>query len=231
MEPTPRSVNELVEQRILQWMAEQRRSEPRSRPAPFHPIVTISRQAGARGTELGRRVAERMGFRLWDQELVQQIASRDGSIDQLARVVDEHTHNAVEELLSSILMGDAFTGEGYVWRLRTVIETLAATGSAVVVGRGAQFVVAPGAALRIRVVASTESRLANLIAERGLAERAARAEAERIDRERLAFVKHQYHRDAADPAAYDLVLSTSSLTLDQAADIVVSAHRTKFGPG
>ncbi|MGH7295713.1 MAG: AAA family ATPase [Polyangiaceae bacterium] len=230
MEPTPRSVNEIVEHRIQSWLAEQRRLKEAAAPAPepVRPIVTISRQAGARGTQLGQRIAERMGFRLWDQELVQAVAVGKGSIEQLSRVVDEHHHNAVEELLSSILMGDSFTGEGYVWRLRTLIQTLARTGSAVVVGRGSQFVVAPDAALRVRVVAPVEARLQNLMADRKLTERAARAEVERIDHERLTFVRTQYHRDPSDPSAYDLVVNTSALPLDRATDVVVFAHQRKF---
>jgi cytidylate kinase len=231
MEPSPRSVNEIVERRIQSWLAEKRRrSELEPRVEPTRPIVTVSRLAGARGTELGRLVAERMGFRLWDQELVQQVAGGHGSIEQMARVVDEHNHNAIEELLSSILLGDAFTGEGYVWRLRALLVALARKGSAVVVGRGAQFVVAHGTALRIRVVAPLDARVQTLMTQRKLGERAARAEMERLDRERLAFVKHQYHADAADPAMYDLVVNSSSLTLERAADIVLLAYRTKFPP-
>lgn len=231
MEPSPRSVNEIVERRIQSWLAEQRRRrelEPRFEPTL--PLVTISRQAGARGTDLGRLVAERMGFRLWDQELVQQVAAGSGSIEQMARVVDEHSHNAIEELLSSILLGDAFTGEGYVWRLRALFVALARKGSAVVVGRGAQFVVTGEAALRVRVVAPLEARIASLAQQRKLGERAARAEVERLDRERLHFLKQQYHADAADPANYDLVVNSSSLGLERAADVVVHAYRTKFPP-
>jgi cytidylate kinase len=233
MEPTPRSVDGIVERRIQSWLAEQRRRAETTAPAPepIRPIVTISRQAGAHGTALGRLVAERLGFRVWDQELVQAIATGSGSPGQLAHRVDEHHHNAIEELLSSILMGDAFTGEGYVWRLRALFQTLARTGSAVVIGRGAQFVVSPDAALRVRVVASPEARWSQLMVDRKLNERAARAEVERIDHERLTFLRTQYHRDATDPSAYDLVVNTSSMPLDRVADVVVFAHRRKFAAG
>jgi cytidylate kinase len=56
----------------------------------------------------------------------------------------------------------------------------------------------------------------------------ARAEIDRLDRERLGFIRHHYHRDAADPSAYDLVINASTLPLEAAAEVVVSAYRSKF---
>jgi cytidylate kinase len=127
-------------------------------------------------------------------------------------------------------MGDAFTGEGYASRLAGLIHAIALRGGAVVVGRGAQFVVAPDAALRVRVVAPPDQRVRGLMAEQHLSERQARAEMERCDRERLAFIRHHYKRDAADPSAYDLVVNSSALPLDRVAELVAFAYQRKFTP-
>jgi cytidylate kinase len=51
-----------------------------------------------------------------------------------------------------------------------------------------------------------------------------------MDSERLAFIRQYYRRDAADPSAYDLLLNSSTLSFEQAADVVAAAYRTKFGP-
>src|SRR6185437_8048391 len=102
MTPSPRSVNEIVEQQVQRWRIEQeRRAKERASVAvPPPPMVTISRQAGARGTELGRRVAEALGFRLWDQELVHRIAEQCGAPDDAIRAVDEHPRGAIQDLLA-----------------------------------------------------------------------------------------------------------------------------------
>ncbi|HEY8090243.1 MAG TPA: cytidylate kinase-like family protein [Polyangiaceae bacterium] len=222
-------MNGLVEQRIQTWLAEQRASAKKDEPrAPHRPIVTISREAGARGTELGRRVAERLGFRFWDQELVQQIAEQSGVWDQLFRVVDERARNAVEDLLAGIFMGDAFTGEAYLVRLLHLIRAIALQGSAVVVGRGGQFVVEPDASLRVRVVGPRDARARTLMAERRLSERQAHAEVERIDHERASFIRRHYKKDAADPSAYDLVVNSATLPVERAVDVVVAAYGAKF---
>jgi len=198
-------------------------------PDPPRPIVTISREAGAHGTELALLVAQRLRFKLWDQELVQQIAGQSASPEQLESLVDEHVHNALEDALTSILLGDTFSREGYVSRLLGLIQAIAARGSAVVVGRGAHFVVEPGHALRVRVVASLESRVRALMESRHMTDRHARAEVEHIDRERRAFVRHHFKRDAQEPSAYDLIVNSDSMPLERTADLVAFAYEAKFG--
>lgn len=225
----PRNVRDLVEQQVQRWMAEQKeRSRESPLPEPPRPPVTISRQAGTEGTELGRRVAEALGFRLWDQELVQRVAEQNGAPEALLRAVDERARNAIEDLLAGILMGDLSTETEYMAQLVRLFHALAHHGRAVIVGRGAQFVLSPDAALRVRVVGPADVRLRNLATARGLSESAARAELERLDRERLHFVRHHYHRDAADPCAYDLVVNIGSISLRGAAETVAGAYRAKF---
>ncbi len=229
MKATPRHVGRLVDEQVHRWYAQQRGGAGlEARPDLARPIVTLSRQAGANGTELAGQVAARLGYRLWDQELVQQIAAQTGTLDELLRVVDERARNAVEDLLTGILMGDAFTVEGYAERLAKLIGAIARRGSAVVVGRGAQFVVEPGSALRVRVVAPVDVRIHNTMVTRQLPEGQARALVEQLDRERLAFIRHHYRRDATEVCAYDLVVNSGAIDLEAATDVIVSAYRAKF---
>ncbi len=225
----PVSVQDLVERRVQQWMAEQRRrSSERPVPEPPRAVITISRQAGTDGTELARAVAEALGFQLWDQELVQRIAERTGAPEVLLRAVDERSRNVIEELLAGILMGDVATEGEYLAQLMRVVHALAHHGDAVIVGRGAQFVLAPESALRVRLVAPVGVRLRKLATSRKLSDAAAQSELEKIDRERLHFVRHHYHRDASDPSAYDLVVNVGSISASAAVEVIVAAYRAKF---
>jgi cytidylate kinase len=225
----PRSVNDLVEQQIQRWMAEQKRKTgERLTPAPPRPIITISRQAGTQGTDVARGAAEILGFRLWDQELVQRIAEQSGATEALLRAVDEHARNAVEDLLAGILMGDVSTETEYLAQLTRLFHAIAHHGSAVVVGRGANFVIPGESALRVRLVAPVDVRVRNLGRVRGLSEAQARGEVERLDRERHTFLKHHYKRDTTDPCAYDLLVNVGGVTLACAVDVVVAAYKAKF---
>jgi cytidylate kinase len=226
---SPASVRDLVEQRVQQWMAEQRRRAAEHPVAePSRPVITISRQAGTDGAELARAVAEALGFQLWDQELVQRVAERTGAPEALLRSVDERARSAIEDLLAGILMGDVSTQGEYLTQLMRVIHTLAHHGSAVIVGRGAQFVLAPERALRVRVVSPLDVRLRRLASSSGLSEAAAQSELEKIDRERLHFVRRHYKRDASDPSAYDLVVNVGTMSASAAGAVIVGAYRAKF---
>jgi cytidylate kinase len=230
MERVPRTVNEMVEHQIQRWLAEQqqKRAEARRFLERPPPIVTISREAGARGTTLGRGVAERLGFRLWDQELVQRIAEQSGASEALLSAVDEQARNAIEDLLAGILMGDSFTEKEYLAQLMRVVHAIAQHGSAVIIGRGAQYVLPAEASLRVRVVGSLEDRVHSFSSAKGLSERDARAEVEKVDRERLAFIRHHYRQDAADPHGYDIVINSTTIPTEKAVDVVVAAYNAKF---
>ena len=226
---TPRSVQEIVEHQVQTWLTEQkRRARERVVPEPPRPVITISRQAGTDGTELGRRVADGLGFRLWDQELVQRIAEQTGASEKLTRALDEHARGAIEDLLAGILMGEASTENEYVAQLIRLFHAIAYQGSAVIVGRGAQFVLSSDSALHLRLVGDSEVRLRHFAATRQLSESSARVELERIDRERTRFIRHHYHRDPADPCVYDLVLNMGALPLVGATAIALAAYRAKF---
>ena len=224
-------IHELVEQQVKRWIAEQARRG--AQPGLIHelprPVVTISREAGANGTALGRLVAAKLGFQLWDQELVQRVAEQSGASEAIFAAVDEHSRNAIQDLLTGILVGDAGTQTEYLASLLRVIHAVANKGSAVIVGRGAQFVIDPEKALRVRVVGPIESRTREVATARNLSEREARGEVERIDRERLGFIRHHFRRDAADPSAYDLLVNVVAIPRAPAAEVVVAAYHAKFG--
>jgi cytidylate kinase len=224
-----KSIDDLVEQQVKRWMTEEKSRRAQSDvAAPVRPVITISREAGSNGTLLGRLVAEKMGFRLWDQELVQRVAEQSHASEALFAALDEHARGAIQELLAASLMGDAGTEAEYVQRLLRVVHAIAQHGSAVVVGRGAQFVLDPERVLRVRVVGPIESRARELAATRNLSERDGRGEVERIDRERHAFVRHHFHRSSADPSAYDLVINSVSIPPARAVGVVMAAYEAKF---
>jgi len=223
---------QLVDEQVKRWLAEQekRKAQPRVTPEPPKPLITISREAGANGTSLGRIVARKLGFELWDQELVHRVAEEKGAPEALFAAVDERARSRIQDLLAGILMGDVGTETEYLASLGRVFHSIAEHGSAVVIGRGAHFVLGPNEALRVRVVAPLEDRARVIAGTRRLGEREARAEVERIDQERILFNRHHYGRNVADPAFYDIIVNTGFFQLESAADVVVAAYRAKF-PG
>jgi cytidylate kinase len=227
---SPREVMQLVDEQVKRWLAEQekRKAQPRVTPEPPRPLITISREAGANGTSLGRIVARKLGFELWDQELVHRVAEEKGAPEALFAAVDERARTRIQDLLAGILLGDVGTETEYLASLGRIFHSIAEHGSAVIVGRGSHFVLAPNEALRVRVVAPLDDRARVIAGTRRMSDREARAEVERIDHERVAFNRHHYGRNVADPVHYDIIVNTASFPLESAAEVVVAAYRAKF---
>lgn len=229
MDKTPRSLDALVEHQVRKWTAERKHVPTVVGPARRWPVVTLSREYGAHGAAVGRLLAERLGFDFWDKKLVQTIADDAGASQRVIETLDEQRKNAFADVLGSLLKSHGLSASEYFERLARVVQTISDHGAAVVLGRGANYLVPADRALRVRVIAPFEVRVAGVMARGGLDEKGARAEVRLIDTERAAFVRQAYGRDVADPADYDVVLNAGSLDAPAAVEVMVAAYRAKFG--
>lgn len=206
-------------------------------------VVTISRQYGAGGRYVAAVVARALGFRTVDRELVEEAARRIGMDPEVARSRDERVPALIEEVgLALASASPPFAGapvpqlapgmlddRALAEATRTVIESLAEAGGYVILGRGGQ------AALRDRpdachvsLVADLEDRVRRVVEREGIGEREARERCRSMDAERAAYVRRYYGVDIRDPLLYDLVVNTSRLGLEAAADLVVATARRKL---
>jgi cytidylate kinase len=228
MEPRASSIQQVVDRQFRRWEI-LRQHRAREEKLVHWPIVTIEREFGARGEALGRILAEQIGFTLWDGELVHAVAEQTGANESLLRSLDEHRRNAIEESIQGALLGGRHMTSEYLRRLMKLIHAIAAHGGSIVVGRGAQYIVSPSAALRLRVVCPLDQRIRGYAERQGIDEGRARSVVERSDAERTRFVRQYFSRDPAVEADYDLVVSTGTFPLEQAAGIVLTAYEAKFG--
>lgn len=106
--------------------------------------------------------------------------------------------------------------------------TIARHGRAVIVGRGAQFILRPERTLRVRAFAPPEVRIARIAERDRISRDEARAVVLRHDAERNAFCRQHFNADPSDPHHYDLLLNTGTLSVETCADGVVGAFRARF---
>jgi len=227
------SVDHFVNRQILLWQEERRIAERKGieGKSSQQPMVCLSRQYGARGAEMGRMVAEQLGFRFYSQELIHDVAQEAQVRDQLVESLDERVQDRISEWVSSLIKRGVFAPSDYLRNLSKVVLTLGRHGKGVIVGRGAHFLLDPQLTLRVRVIAPLEARVARIGARDGLGADEARAKILRIDGERIAFNKQHYGADLADPGHYDLVVNAGTLGIEGAADLTVRAFRTRFSQG
>ncbi|MCA9513634.1 MAG: cytidylate kinase-like family protein [Myxococcales bacterium] len=229
MDRSPRNLEALVEHQVRRWSTGSSPAVSRGAKVAHRPVITISREYGARGAALGRLIADQLGFDFWDQKIVHAIAEDAGLADRVIETVDEHRQNAIASALASVIENPGLTRSEYAARLGKVVKTVSEHGAAVLVGRGAQYILDPKHCLRVRVVMPLEERVAGLRARKGLDDRTARAELREVDEDRAAFMQQTYGRAIANAADYDVVVNTSQLGLEGAAAVVTAAYRARFG--
>ena len=227
-EPSHRDARKLVDEQVRRWEQAERKRAGEQAAEPW-PLITVSREFGALGTDTGRRAAEKLGFGFWDQEIVHAIAEQTGIQETLLASLDEQTRTRIEDFIGESVFGAGTTAVKYVRQVIRVVQTIQLHGGAVVIGRGAQFILAKDAALRVRVVCPYQQRVAGYAKREGLSEAEAERKLVRVERERQTFIRRHYEREVGDPIHYDIMVNTEDIPPDQAADLLVAAYRAKFG--
>jgi cytidylate kinase len=185
-------------------------------------VVCISRAIGAGGEEVGRFVADALGFRYVDDEIVLAAAEKEGLDPQhLAKV--ERSRKGLSRLEVDIVTGGAFD-EIQRSLIRGAIQQTAAAGKVVIVAHAASIALAgDDGVLRVLVTASPEARAKRLVQTGQIDEHEAAKEIARSDKERAAYIKRFYRVDHELPSHYDLVVSTDRLSPSDACTLVLDA--------
>lgn len=220
----PRSVNGIVEQQVRRWQF-----QPANNEAPHWPVVTVSRESGSLGLALGRRVAERLGFTFWDQEIVTAVAKQLHIDPGKVLAMDEHTPGALAALMTAVRLSSSKLVDDYRAQLHILFESIAHHGSAVIVGRGAHCVLSSTEALRVRLVAPLEQRILDYERTCQTTHEEAARQVPAADRERAEFVRRTFQKDVTDPASYDLVINVATYSPIRAESLIMMAYLAKFG--
>jgi cytidylate kinase len=201
-------------------------------------LITISRQYGAGGSEVARLVAERLGWSVVDNEIIDRVARRAGLTPEVVAEQDERVPGFVERLGRALAassqeyavpeLGVAVRAEepSLVRLTELVVQEVAAEGRVVLVGRAAPAVLGTAVgALHVKLVAPREFRIQMARKAEGLESRAAERLMDQTDAQRARYHREHYGRDWDDPTHFHMVLNSGLLGLEGAADaIVAEAH-------
>jgi cytidylate kinase len=184
-------------------------------------ILTISREYGSGGREIGRRVAERLDYQFVYKERLFQDLEETGK--QWGRVARE-----LDEVCPTLWERHDWQYRGYVAQMEAQILTYAAADNVVIVGRGSSFLLqAAPFCLRVRLVAPFEVRQERIMAREGLESVAAARLITEVDKDRACYIRSNYGSEWDLEKVYDLTLNTNSLTYDQVVDILVNGLTEK----
>ncbi|MDR3634165.1 MAG: cytidylate kinase-like family protein [Isosphaeraceae bacterium] len=190
---------------------------------PRFRVVCISREAGAGGGTIARTVGGRLGWKVYDHELLDAIAQRmELPVDDV-KVFDELAPSVVQDWILPLREEHYAPQEAYLDHLAKLIEAIGRAGNSLIVGRGACFQLPREETLSVRVIAPLKVRAVRLAERMGVSVRTARRAARDLDRRRNQFERTMYRADCTDPHNYDLVLDSNSLGLPIAAEVIIKA--------
>jgi hypothetical protein len=199
-----------------------------------HDVVCIARASGAGGEEIGRVVADRLGFLYVDEEIIDLAAKRAG-IDPEQVADEERRKPLFAGLLDHLADGGStvltpppatpeIPSEAVRMFIRDAIEEIAARGEAVIVAHAASYAVgSERQPLRVLVTGSRETRARRLGAAEGLADLEATRVIKRSDAARVDYLKRFYGVAVELPIHYDLVINTDAISTNQAAALIARA--------
>ena len=174
-------------------------------------VLTISRDLGSGGREVGLLLSSSLGYRFVDRErILARLKAAGHKWEKWTEGLDEHTPRVWEKY--------DWSYSGFVAMVQSEILNEAASNRVIIMGRGGNYLLKGVAfALRVRIMALFEDRVARVSEREGIDEDSARWLIERTDRERAGFLLTVYGRDGKDPADYDCVLDSTATPVDRIA--------------
>jgi len=183
-------------------------------------IITIEREYGCGGGDIAQLVANRLGWKLWDQRLTEEIARLAHCPKAVVEAREERNDPLYYRLFKSFLRGsyegsinapklNLVDSETILRTTKRVVEHAAERGNCVIVGRGSQqFLRDRTDTLRIFLYAPRETKVRRLLA-RGKSEGEAEQLVDTVDRERADFIQKYFHVEWPDRAIYHAMINTS----------------------
>jgi Cytidylate kinase-like family len=181
-------------------------------------LVTIEREYGCGGPAIAEQLALQLGWKLWDQLLTQEIARAAHVEPSAVRRCDEKLDGRLYRLAKSFWRGSydrgapgvpAFDADCMMEMVQEILNRVAAEGNAVVVGRGAPYLLRERPdAFHIFLYAPRAEKIRRLLEENHTLEEAEDL-VDTIDRERMAYVKHYFNADWPTRSLYHLMLNTA----------------------
>lgn len=199
------------------------------------PVITISRQFGSGGHEIGERLARQLDVPFYDKALIAMAAKQSGLSEEVFAHADE---KATSSLLYSMVMGNYSFGarvpginempiNDKLFIIQSdIIKKAAAEGPCVVIGRCADYILREHAnCMNVFVHANKEDRIRRSVAKKDCEERKAADFVTKKDKQRANYYNFYSNKRWDDLQNYDITIDTSRFSLDEAVELLIDAAR------
>lgn len=217
MRTKTRSIEQIIEEQVRKWQFS--KTEPKAETV-FRPIVTLSREPGSGGNVIGDRLARRLGLDLFHQEMIHAMAKSAKVSSRLLETLDERGLSVLDDWMAYMVDTRHMWPDQYMKHLMKVIGAIGRHGGAVLIGRGANFILPPERRFSVRVIAPFDVRAANVARDHQVSEKDARNRITKTDSQRRAFIRKYFNTSIADPLNYDMVVNTGTVSIDGAVEAI-----------
>jgi cytidylate kinase len=215
------SIKQFVRNQVKKW--ERMYSQAERQAEPRLPTITLSMEPGSGGSILAQKIADRLDFDLFNREIVEAIAKSSEIRETVIASLEKDRLSGMEDFIASLVKDYYIHPDLYLEHLLKVINTIAKHGRAVIVGRGANFILPAHEIFAVRVIAPLEIRIRNVALNYKVAEEEAKRRVIRRESRRKAFVRHSFNADISDPLHYNMVINTGKMNIAAAVEAVIAA--------
>jgi cytidylate kinase len=217
-----RSLDALVDEQLAKWQQQRlERKKEAARQRGF--CITISREPGSGGSEVARRLASELSMDIIGAQIIHQVAEQAGISEKVIASLDEKEVSRRDSWIDSLFRTRHLWPDEYLHHLTRVIGTIGKQGNAVIVGRGAQFILPPQETFRVRLIAPRDIRIRNVMRDSQTGFDESERYVYNTEANRSAFHRKYFNVDWADADYYDLVINTGFMGVEGAVACVKAA--------
>jgi cytidylate kinase len=198
-----------------------------TRTQPRGLTVALSREAGARGTTIAHKLGELLGWQVFDQEMLDYLIVNDAGRTQLLDDLSDGARAWVEARYRKLRDDRGLQTDSDTESLIRLVLAVAARGDAVIVGRGAGFLLPAETTLHVRIVSSFDARVSFLAEALRMTREEAAEEVRARDERRARYLTRSLLCNPGDPTVYDLIVNSGRLGVEGTAQFIGWAVRTK----
>ena len=215
-----RSIHQIIEEQIKRWELSKVNPPPSVKRCR---VITISRESGSQGQTVAEKLALAIGFDLFHHEILEAMIETSKNSKTLLETLDEKGMNIVDDIVSALVHEHHLWPDEYSKLLLRILNTIGNHGNAIILGRGANCALKKIDALKIRIIAPAVLRKKYIQNTKDLSLDHAEKLMISTDANRSAFVKRYFNCNAEDPANYDLILNTGTLSVEKTVQIIQCA--------
>lgn len=229
--------------RVLSETTEEHSTLPPGTPEGDAIVVTIARQCGSGGSEIGRILAREAGLHYLDHEIIDEVAHRSGVTVEQIESQDEQSSGPLSYVLEALNTNMPFNlnyskllypqarkapnqtyEQAYFHLTQRVVLEMARSGNTVIIGRGGQFLLRGlPRVLHVSIFAPLPRRVENIRQHLQFTRAKALDFIERRDSETENYLRHYYGSNGTQPELYHLLINTGLFSFETAANLIVQA--------